>query len=126
MKYLILVLLLLNPLYAADRSPYNENYYNQLWCMSINGHYEYRLDSGKRIDCLTDNFAIETDWANEKTYNGIGQSLVYAMETGRIPGLLLLIKDFNGLKWVELAKTTYKYHGLNAPVWYIYAHERME
>lgn len=53
---------------------------------------EVRMGSGARCDCLTDTHAIEFDFAN-KWAEAIGQSLHYAAQTGKLPGIVLIIED---------------------------------
>jgi hypothetical protein len=53
---------------------------------------EYRLPDGSRVDLLSDTHAWEVDWA-KKWPEGIGQALFYGLETGRQPGVILLVRD---------------------------------
>jgi len=109
----------------AERSPFNENYYNQMWCEQKGGVSEFRLNDGKRVDCLLPNYAVEADWANYKSYEAIGQALHYAKETNRKVVILLIIKDEKGFKWVKLVSDNLKYYHIHkAKVWYIIANER--
>lgn len=71
----------------------NEDHYNRLFCEEMQGKAEYTLEDLSRVDCLTDTHAFEADWADGlKVYEAIGQALYYASETGRLPGILLLIR----------------------------------
>jgi hypothetical protein len=56
---------------------------------------EQPLASGGRIDCLSDEFAIEVDWA-PKWAEAVGQSLYYAQATGRKPAIILLCEESEG------------------------------
>lgn len=51
---------------------------------------EVRLHDGSRVDLLTDEFAIEVDFAR-KHYEGASQAIFYSQMTGKRPALLLLI-----------------------------------
>lgn len=63
MRYLILTLLLIaTPVYALPAQAKLEKDYQKETC---NGVMEYRLDDGCRVDCLTDEYAIEYDFANK-------------------------------------------------------------
>jgi len=53
---------------------------------------EVRLWDGTRADLVSDNYAIEVDWAS-KWAEAIGQSLYYSSVTGKKPGIVLLVKD---------------------------------
>ncbi len=71
-----------------------------------------------RVDILTDDFAIEVDRLS-KFHEGIGQSLHYAKETGKKPGLAIFIidpgkKDLKKLNYVKKLCGRYK-----IKVWYI-------
>jgi len=49
---------------------------------------ERRLWDGIRVDILTQDFAVEVDWA-PKYAEAIGQSLLYALYTKKRPGIVL-------------------------------------
>jgi hypothetical protein len=83
----------------------NEDYYNRQFCSEVSGQAEYKLPDRSRIDCLTDTHAYEADWADGlKVYESIGQSLYYAAETGKNPGILLLVRKKNSDKHVRKVK----------------------
>ncbi len=67
-----------------------EKYYQTKMCNKLDGIIEYRLPDRTRVDCLTDDYAIEVDWA-KKWAEGIGQALYYAQMTGRDPAVGLII-----------------------------------
>ena len=58
-----------------------------------NGAVEHRLWDGTRVDILTETHAIEADWP-EKWAEAVGQSMYYAIVTGKKPGIMLLVRDF--------------------------------
>ena len=83
----------------------NEDYYNRQFCTEESGQAEYRLSDLSRVDCLTDTHAFEADWADGlKVYESIGQSLYYSAETGKKPGILLLIRKNSFEKHVRKVK----------------------
>jgi len=83
----------------------NEDYYNRQFCSEVSGQAEYRLPDRSRIDCLTDTHAYEADWADGlKVYESIGQSLYYAAETDKKPGILLLVRKKNSDKHIRKVK----------------------
>ena len=59
---------------------YLEADYRDFACKQLEGNIEYALDDGSRVDCLTDQYAIEFDFA-KKWAEAIGQSLYYAEKT---------------------------------------------
>ena len=89
-----LVLLLVIPLLFAncsqDQKKYHEKHYQTLLCNELGGEMEYVLKDKTRVDCLTDEYAIEVDFA-KKWAEGVGQSLYYAHITGRKPAIGFII-----------------------------------
>ncbi len=64
------------------------------------GIIEYRLNDKTRVDCLTQTHAIEYDWQH-KWAEAIGQSLHYALKTGKQAGIRLICKDANCQKYAN-------------------------
>jgi len=69
----------------------SEAYYRDLWCEAANGQSEVRNSDGTWTDCLTETHAVEVDFAG-KWYEAVGQSLHYALLTGKDAGIVLIIK----------------------------------
>lgn len=67
---------------------------------NCNGKIEYLLSDKTRVDCLTDEYAIEFDWA-KKWAEGIGQSLYYSKMTGKKPAVALIIKSPEEQKYAD-------------------------
>lgn len=65
---------------------YNERHYQTVFCEELDGEMEHVLKDKTRVDCLTDEYAIEVDFA-KKWAEAIGQSLHYAHMTGRKPAV---------------------------------------
>jgi hypothetical protein len=86
-KIIILSLLFILPIDLHAKK--NEKYYQTIHCNKLNGKIEYRLEDGTRIDCLTENKAIEYDWA-KKWAECVGQSLYYAAKKEKGPGCALI------------------------------------
>ena len=87
----------------------NEDYYNRIFCEDMGGQAEYVLPDRSRVDCLTSTHAFEADWAQGlKVYESIGQALYYSAETGKQPGILLLIKKNNSEKYIRKVKRVIK------------------
>ena len=78
---LILFIIGSSDLLAAEKD------YQQEYCKGI---MEYRLKDMTRVDCLTEDHAIEYDFG-KKWFEAIGQSLHYAAHTGRRAGIVLII-----------------------------------
>jgi len=106
MKRLILFISTLVILSGCSNVKKNERYYQERLCDKLDGVIEYTLKDKTRVDCLTDEYAIEVDWA-KKWAEGVGQSLYYAHMTERKPaiGLIVNSKDSRYIKRVnKLAK----------------------
>ncbi len=66
-----------------------EGDYVNMYCKGI---IEYQLPDRTRVDCLTDEYAIEYDWA-KKWAESIGQSMYYSKMTGKKPAVAIIIKN---------------------------------
>ena len=64
------------------------------------GKIEYVLPDRTRIDCLTDEYAIEYDYA-KKWAESIGQSLYYAKKTGKKPAVAIIISKPSDRKYIK-------------------------
>tara|TARA_B100000787_G_scaffold112369_1_gene83676 strand:+ start:98 stop:475 length:378 start_codon:yes stop_codon:yes gene_type:complete len=83
----------------------NEDFYNRQFCKEMEGKPEYHLKDLSRVDCLTDTHAFEADWADgSKVYEAIGQALYYSAETGKLPGILLLVRKDKSEKHIRKVK----------------------
>ena len=94
---LILLLLLLTAagyfyFGAAPQKKHNEKYYQAQLCNELDGVMEQSLLDRTRVDCLTDEYAIEVDFA-KKWAEGAGQSLYYALITEKKPAVGLIVRD---------------------------------
>ena len=79
-----------------------ERYY-QLKCNAIlQGKTEYRLTDNTRVDILTDDLAIEVDFA-KKWYEAIGQAAHYSRHTNKKPAILLIVRNVLDEKYVKAA-----------------------
>jgi len=89
---------------------HKEKYYQDIFCKKIGGITEYVLDDKTRVDCLTDEYAIEVDFAS-KWSEGAGQGLFYALKTGKKPAVYLIIendKEYKYLNRLQLLASKYE------------------
>lgn len=75
---------------------YEKDYVNQ-YCDGIT---EYILPDKTRVDCLTDEYAIEFDYA-KKWAESVGQSLYYAKKTGKKPAVALILSKESDKKYIQ-------------------------
>lgn len=69
-----------------------EKYYQIQLCNELEGVMEQSLLDRTRIDCLTDEYAIEVDFS-KKWAESVGQSLYYAEMTGKKPAVGLIMRN---------------------------------
>lgn len=92
-----------------------EKDYQVPFCNDLNGTIEYRLDDLSRVDCLTDEFAIEVEFA-KKWKEAIGQALFYGIKTNRTPAIALIV-DNNDTKHINRLNVVSERYGIK--VFYI-------
>lgn len=85
-----------------QKSKYKEADYVNAYCKGI---VEYRLPDKTRVDCLTDEYAIEFDWA-KKWAESIGQSLYYAKMTGKKPAVAIIMKSPKDERYIKRIEKT--------------------
>ncbi|MGI2027843.1 hypothetical protein [Endozoicomonas acroporae] len=101
---------------AVSRAQPSESWYQQVWCEGMDGKVEHRLKDGRRIDCLTDQYAIEIEFAR-KWPEAIGQSLNYSMLTGKQAGIVLILKTAEDQSHWQRLKTVIKHYTLPIKAW---------
>jgi len=105
MRLLTIFLLLALPLFGKQ----SERYYQEKFAREIGGQVEVVMKDGTRCDILTATHAIEVDFA-KKWAEAIGQSLNYAMHTGKRPGVALIVLASSDNKYIErVRKISAKY-----------------
>lgn len=85
----VLFFLLLPSFAFAGEHLHLEKEYQAAWCTQ--GVMEYVLDDKARVDCLTEEYAIEFDFG-PKWAEAIGQALYYGIKTERKPGVVLILE----------------------------------
>lgn len=75
-----------------------------------------KLEDGTRVDCLTENYAVEFDFA-PKWAEGLGQALHYSDLTGKRPAVVLIIEHPNDWKHFKKLKRSARKRAVK--VWYM-------
>ena len=88
-----------------------EKYYQESWCAKHKGHSEYRLLDNARVDCLTDEYAVEFDFAG-KWAEALGQSMHYSRMTGRKGAVVLICGSKNDNKKAKKLDRLINYYRL--------------
>lgn len=107
-------------LFSMGVTAYKESDYQIPWCQEKNGKLEAVLDSGERVDCLTNTHAIEFDFAT-KYKQGLGQALSYSAQTGKKAGIVLILLNDEHRKYIKRLETAIKAHKLHVDYWIIEA-----
>jgi len=81
----------------------------------LGGTVEYRVESG-RVDLLTDQYAIEVEFANNWK-SAIGQALWYGLQTNKMPAIILVKKKATDYKYVIQLGSALDYAKLNIKTW---------
>jgi hypothetical protein len=89
-----------------------EKDYQKAWCKDDVGIVEYVLPNKTRVDCLTDEYAIEFDFA-KKVYEAIGQSLYYGIMTDRKPAIAIIVEDEDkDQRYLDILDTVLEHHDI--------------
>ena len=114
---LILIACLCLPTTADAKRQHNEKWYQEQWCKD-RGQVEYVLPDKTRCDCLTATHAVEFDFG-KKWAEAIGQSLYYALQTGKRAGVVLILEDQQDrVYWLRL-NSTIQHFNLPIDTWAI-------
>lgn len=111
---ILTALLLLCP--RLEARPYKERAFQENWCRKAGGVMEYVLPDRTRVDCVTEEFAVEVDFAS-KWAEAIGQALYYSMMTEKRPGILLILEGEGDRRFLERVMAISK--RFNITVWTI-------
>lgn len=106
--FLVLIMCLLSLSVQAKRK-HPERWYQEQHCK---GQVEYKLDNGMRVDCLTEEYAVEYDFA-PKWAEAIGQSLYYAHRTQKKPAIVLIVEHRQWFRYVDIAKEMCQKYGIS-------------
>jgi hypothetical protein len=96
---------------SSKAKTYNERHYQTIFCDDLDGEMEYVLKDRTRVDCLTDEYAIEVDFA-KKWAEGIGQSLHYAQMTGKKPAIGFIMNTKKDQRYFKRLDTLAKKYGI--------------
>jgi len=91
---------------------YKESYYQNIWCKENKGITEYILPDKTRVDCLTDEYAVEFDFAH-KWAESIGQSLYYSKITKKKPAIVLIMESNNDDKYYKRVNVLAKNYNIS-------------
>lgn len=119
-KIIAASLLILLSTSANAKRLHKERYYQEKNC--DDGVTEYRLPDRTRVDCLTEEYAIEDDFGS-KWAEAIGQSLHYARLTGRKAGIHLIMEKRSDNRYYNRLMDNIKFYDLPITVFPIRVYE---
>ena len=116
-KLMLVIILCLFSCISFAKHLHPEKYYQNRFCSEIKCTTEFYLLDKTRVDCLTDKYAIEVEFA-PKVYESIGQALYYSVKTGKQPGIVLIIENPElDQKYINRLKVVAEKY--NIKVWFI-------
>lgn len=118
LKRLFLIKLLLTHLVFYGKQ--SERYYQEKFAQEIGRQVEVVMKDGTRCDILTATHAIEVDFAR-KWAEAIGQSLNYAMHSGKKAGILLVLEKESDEKHLERIESIIETQSLDIEVFVMLA-----
>ncbi len=95
---------------------HRERDYQVHWCAEMGGTVEYVLPDRTRVDCLTDDYAVEVDFAG-KWAEAVGQALYYGKRTNKRPGIVLIMESDSDGRFLKRLMTVSEELGIR--VWTI-------
>lgn len=100
MKIISILLLSFLVIPVSAKHLHYESVYQNAYCNSINGKTEVELKDFTRVDCLTDEYAIEIDFG-KKWGECVGQALHYSHMTGKKPACALIIEKEEEKRYIK-------------------------
>ncbi len=93
-----------NPMIKTKENNLKEKDYVNTYCKGVT---EYTLPDKTRVDCLTEEYAIEFEWAS-KWAESVGQSLYYAKMTDKKPAVAIIMKSPKDERYIKRINATDK------------------
>ena len=115
MRYFISILgIFLFAFPASAKHLYLERDYQNYWCGQKGGVTEYKLPDKTRVDCLTDKYAVEFDFA-PKWAECTGQAIYYGKQTNRTPACVLILENEKDVRYLKRLQSTV--NGIDFKIW---------
>lgn len=88
----------------------NEAYYIEVINKTLKGQTEVKVENG-RVDIVTDDNAIEVEWASNWKHS-VGQALWYGLQTTKRPGIILLMNNLEDRKYGIMLGSALEFAGI--------------
>ena len=115
---IIFIIIFLNTAAVKASTQHPEKWYQIVWCLANKGEMEAKMRDNSRVDCLTNEYAVEVEFAS-KWPEALGQSLHYALLSKRKPGIALIIKTAKDLRHWHALRLAVKSYNLPINLWKI-------
>ena len=94
----------------------SEAEYQKEWCAKRNGEIDYKTQEGSTVDCLTDNYSIEFDFA-KKWVQAMKKSRHQSLSTGKAPGVVLILQNSADEKYLFKLREVVEKRRLGIKIW---------
>ena len=116
----IIILIFVLCCVMSDTYAKSEAHYQNIYCEKVGGETEVVLYDRSRVDCLTDEYAIEFDFAKStKVMEGLSQSLHYSLMTGKAAKLVVIIEKTSQIKHYYRVLNVIKHYKLPVALEYV-------
>ena len=111
------ILFLFPATHALAFSPHAhpERWYQERWC-ATRGTMEVVMPDGSRADCVNATHAVEFDFGH-KWAESIGQALNYGAQSGKTPGVVLILERPGEERYLRRVLKVREVYGLPLEVW---------
>ena len=111
-----LILIIAVPAWMSDTRAHPLDWYRTRWCESAGGEIGAKMPDGTTCDCLTPTHAVEFAYADH-WHGVIGQALYNGRQTGKTPGVVLIIEKESDEKYFRRLQDTVAHYSLPMTVW---------
>lgn len=100
---------------SAPPHVHPERWYQERWC-APRGQMEVVLPDGSRADCANATHVVEFDFG-KKWAESIGQALNYGAQSGKTPGVVLILEKPTDVRYLRRVLRVRESYGLPLEVW---------
>ena len=100
-----------------DKHEHSKRWHQEKWCREHGGTIDAVLQDLTRSDCVTDTHAVALELAQDWA-KALSHALYYSMQTGKKPGVVLIIEDEKqDLRYWLRLNTTILHFKLSVETW---------
>lgn len=75
-----------------NKHAHSKKWYQESWCREHGGTLDATLPDQTRADCVTNTHAVAFEFAPDWA-KALGHALYYSLQTGKKPGVVLVVED---------------------------------